>query len=48
MKRWINTEVISQWNEKTQRYETVSSEGYWYDGDLALAQDCIEGEEVEL
>ena len=38
MKRWINTEVISQWNEKTQRYETVSSEGYWYEGDLDLAQ----------
>ena len=39
MKRWINTEVISQWNEKTQRYETVSSEGYWHEGDV----DMLEG-----
>ena len=38
MKRWINTEVISQWNEKTQQYETAYSEGYWYEGDVALAE----------
>jgi hypothetical protein len=48
MKRWINTEVISQWNEKTQRYETVSSEGYWYDGDVALSMPACGDNEVEL
>ena len=40
MKRWINTKVISEWNEETQRYETVSSEGYWYDGNIDYALDC--------
>ena len=41
MKRWINTKVISEWNEETQRYETVSSEGYWYEGEVALADEPI-------
>ena len=48
MKRWINTEVISKWNKKTQRYETFSSDGYWYDGDIILAQSCNPDTEVEL
>ena len=37
--RWINTEVILQWNPDTQSYDEVSTQGYWYDGPMALAHN---------
>ena len=35
--RWINTFVEFVWNEQTQQYETLHSEGFWYAGPLSLA-----------
>ena len=35
--RWVNTFVEFVWNEQTQQYETLRSEGFWYAGPLSLA-----------
>ena len=37
--RWINTRAEMEWDDTRQRYVTVDSEGYWYDGPMALAMD---------
>ena len=36
-KNWINTKVEFEWNKELQQYVEVSSEGYWYEGEMALA-----------
>jgi hypothetical protein len=35
-KRWINTKVEFEWSEELQQYVEISSDGYWYEGDMAL------------
>ena len=35
-KQWINTEVKFEWSEELQKYVEISSDGYWYEGDMAL------------
>jgi len=35
-KQWINTKVEFEWSEELQKYVEISSDGYWYDGEMAL------------
>ena len=35
-KQWINTKVEFEWSEELQKYVEITSDGYWYDGDMAL------------
>ena len=37
-KQWINTKVEFEWSKELQKYVEISSDGYWYDGEMAL---CI-------
>ena len=35
-KQWINTKVEFEWSKELQKYVEITSDGYWYDGDMAL------------
>ena len=35
-KQWINTKVEFEWSKELQKYVEISSDGYWYDGEMAL------------
>ena len=35
-KRWINTKVEFEWSEELQQYVEISSDGFWYEGEMAL------------
>ena len=35
-KQWINTKVEFEWSKELQKYVEISTDGYWYDGDIAL------------
>ena len=35
-KQWINTKVEFEWSKDLQKYVEISTDGYWYDGDMAL------------
>ena len=45
--RWINTRVESAWDPVRQRYVETYSEGYWYEGPMALAHDVAAVYEAE-
>ena len=38
-KQWINTKVEFEWSKELQKYVEISAEGYWYDGEMAMAYD---------
>ena len=42
-KQWINTKVEFEWSEELQKYVEISSDGYWYDGDMALCTENFTG-----
>ncbi len=43
-KRWINTKVEFEWSEELQQYVEISSDGFWYEGEMALcAQPGMSG-----
>jgi hypothetical protein len=35
-KQWINTKVEFEWSKDLQKYVEISTDGYWYDGEMAL------------
>ncbi len=41
-KQWINTKVEFEWSKELQKYVEISSNGYWYDGEMALCLTVIE------
>ena len=43
-KQWINTKVEFEWSEELQKYVEISTDGYWYDGDMALCAFSETGE----
>ena len=37
-KRWINTRVEYQWSDELGKLVQLAKEGYWYEGEMALAE----------